>query len=450
MIFNSETRSFEQSRSYDVVVVGGGIAGVIAAASAAKTGAKTLMTETSDFLGGIVTMGPLEALMTQNDADRRVIGGVAQELLDELKAIDRKAENTEDATGYCGFIIPYDAESMKLAISRLLNRYQVDILLETTLEQVLTQAANITGVVLRTRVGVVRVSCKSAVDATGNGYCAYLAGNDLLSGDEEGGVNQPVTVLARIGGVDPQQLRAYVREHPGEFKTFSDKPGSEQPYLHLWGFSDVLKEGADTGALDLRRDEIHIMETTQPGEVVVNYSRINIDPFDPFAVSRAQLVGMEQVWQLYQWFRKKIPAFAHAQILQCGYVGVRESGRVKGRCVLTREMILQGHGNLPSVAMGSFPIDIHQPGNGMKFERVLHGYQIPGDCLRAEKIDNLFAAGRCVSSTFEANASCRISMTCMATGHAAGVMAGLYAKEKSAFSVQAAQKVLLEQGAVLE
>ena len=119
--------------TYDTVVVGGGIAGVSAAASAAKNGSKTLLIESATFLGGVVTMGPLEALMTQYDADRKVIGGIADELLELIKAQDRQAENVDDTTGYCNKIIPYQSECMKYAMLCLLDKYQVDLMMETML-----------------------------------------------------------------------------------------------------------------------------------------------------------------------------------------------------------------------------------------------------------------------------------------------------------------------------
>lgn len=121
----------------------------------------------------------------------------------------------------------------------------------------------------------------------------------------------------------------------------------EAGYLHLWGFSGVLRDGVDSGALKLARNEIHVMETIAPGEIVVNYSRINADPFDPFPLVNAQLTDMEQVMQLHDWFCKTIPAFSDSRILQSGYVGIRESGRVKGRSVLNREHILSNQTGSP-------------------------------------------------------------------------------------------------------
>lgn len=109
--------------------------------------------------------------------------------------------------------------------------------------------------------------------------------------------------------------------------------------------------------------------------------------------------------------------------------------------------ILTGGDSSRSVAMGAFPIDIHRNSEGMHFERVVAGYHIPMECLMAESLENMFLAGRCISATFEANASCRISMTCMSTGHAAGVMAALWAQGN--FSRQQIADTLLAQGAIL-
>ena len=85
---------------------------------------------------------------------------------------------------------------------------------------------------------------------------------------------------------------------------------------------------------------MHLMESTVPGEVILNFSRMGANPYDAFEMSKAQLDGSRQVYELFQYFREKIPAFKNAKIVQNGYVGVRESGRVKGKYVLTRQDII--------------------------------------------------------------------------------------------------------------
>lgn len=110
------------------------------------------------------------------------------------------------------------------------------------------------------------------------------------------------------------------------------------------------------------------------------------NPYDAFEMSKAQLDGSRQVYELFQYFREKIPAFKNAKIVQNGYVGVRESGRVKGKYVLTRQDIISEEKCKDSVAIGAFPMDIHQQGSGMKYERVLRGYGIPACALWSEHI----------------------------------------------------------------
>lgn len=433
---------------YDVVVAGGGIAGTMAAAASAKTGAKTLLVEASTFLGGVVTMGPLEALMTSEDSAGKVISGIAEEFLAFLRMMDPNAGPIEDTTGYCTSIIPYDPEVMKYALLEFLHSYQVDVLTETILHEVVTENDRVSQVHVQTKQGPVCIDCKALVDATGNGWAASLAGNTVMVGNEKG-VSQPVTTLCRIAGVDIAALKQYVYEHPDDFRSFHGELNLDAPRIHLWGFTGALKEGYRTGELQLLRNEIHLMQSSREDEVIINYSRMNVNVNDPMELSACQRTGMMQVRHIHQWFQKVIPAFRDSRIVQTGYVGIRESGRAKGKRLLQKDDILGLNPVEHSVAMGAFPIDIHQNSDGMQFERIVAGYHIPMECLLAEKTENLFMAGRCISASFEANASCRISMTCMATGHAAGVMSAVWAENPDNFKYSHIREILIEQNAIL-
>lgn len=435
------------TKNYDVVVIGGGIAGVMAACAAADAGGAVLLAEGGSVLGGVVTQGPLEAMMTQSDMERKVIAGLADELLEGLAA-SGSAKSVEDTTGYCSRIVLYDPEWMKQALADMLSRRGAAYLLDTVVYGAERSGDTLTGIRLQARNASFSVSGKAFVDCSGSGTLARLSGNDVLLGDDTG-CCQPVTMLSRWGGVDREALRAYVREHREDFKCFLSALDLDAEYLHLWGFTGALREGWESGALSLYREELHMMELLSDGEVVVNYSRVNADPSDPFSMSHAQLLCSRQVYELFAWFRETIPAFRHATVLQSGYVGVRESGRIRARRILERQDILNARDDGTSVAMGAFPIDIHRPGSGMRFERVLKGYCIPAGALMADGTNNLFAGGRCIGSTFEANGSCRISLTCAATGQAAGVMAALYARDPDAWSVEAVRQELRRQNAVI-
>lgn len=432
----------------DVLVAGGGIAGVMAACGAAKTGCSVILCEASDCLGAVLTQGPLEALMTQYDGQRKVISGLADELLEMLAQMDPKCRNVVDTTAYCSQIVPYQSETMKLALMEMLKRYGVTCLFEHILADVIVKEGRVTKALLQGKQGAVTVKAGAYVDCTGSGAMGALAGNEILLGDGQGHC-QPVTVLTKWSGIDRKLLREYVTLHPEDFKCFSGEVDVNADILHLWGFQSALRKGWECGALRLYRQEIHVMETTIPGEVVVNYSRVNADLAEPEAVANATLECCTQVMELLNWFRKTIPAFKNAVLLQSGYLGIRENGRVKGRRILTKQDLEDGNDDGTSVAMGAFPIDIHRPDSGMQFQRLLKGYCIPADTLISEKTENLFMGGRCISSDFEANGSCRISMTCMATGQAAGVMAAMQAI-KGKLDIQDVRGELLRQGAIVQ
>ena len=436
-----------QEITCDVFVAGGGVAGVMAACAAAKAGSSVVLCETASCLGAVVTQGPLEALMTQYDQNRKVISGLADELMDILKEMDPRCRNVPDTTGYCAKIVPYQAELMKVALGKLLEEYQVTCLLEHTLSQVTREGKKLTSARLQGKYGETTVYAKAYVDCTGSGNLGALAGNEILLGDGEGHC-QPVSVLTKWGGVDQSLLRQYVAEHQADFQCFTGDVNLSAEILHLWGFRGALKEGFESGHLSLFRQEIHVMETTVPGEVVVNYSRVNPDLSDPQWTSKAALECSRQVLELLSWFQKTIPAFQNAVLLQSGYLGIRENGRVRGHRVLCKKDLEDGSDDGTSVAMGAFPIDIHRPDSGMQFERLLKGYCIPADTLAARSVENLFMGGRCISSDFEANGSARISITCMATGQAAGVMASIQANQDT-WSPAEARKELLRQGAII-
>ena len=300
-------------------------------------------------------MGPLEALMTQYDADRKVIGGIADELLELIKAQDRQAENVDDTTGYCNKIIPYQSECMKYAMLCLLDKYQVDLMMETMLVEANVKNQVLVSIEIQTKRERLTVYAKSFVDCSGSGILGYYSGCDIFIWRLRKGVSQPVTVLTKWGNINKEQLRELCSHFIWmNLLLLIMNWMWKQSFYNLWGFGKTLTEGYETGKLSLKREEMHLMESTVPGEVILNFSRMGANPYDAFEMSKAQLDGSRQVYELFQYFREKIPAFKNAKIVQNGYVGVRESGRVKGKYVLTRQDIISEEKCKDSVAIGAF------------------------------------------------------------------------------------------------
>ena len=218
-----------------------------------------------------------------------------------------------------------------------------------------------------------------------------------------------------------------------------------------------MKHGMESGELDIDRDIVLCFETNNFNEVIVNMTRIHhLDPLNPFDISKAEMEGRRQVWEMYAYLRKHIPGFENALLLTSGpRVGVRSSGRMTGVYAITADDILSETKFDDGIACCGYPIDIHSDGavTDSRFLRWGGYYSIPYRCLINNTVENIMAAGRVISCTFEAHASLRVSPCCTATGQAAGTAAAMAVNENvSPLKVNTCElrKVLKEDGAIVE
>ena len=227
--------------------------------------------------------------------------------------------------------------------------------------------------------------------------------------------------------------------------------------LSFSGFQDIMKKGIESGELDIDRDIVLCFETNNLNEVIVNMTRIpRLNPLDPFDISKAETEGRRQVWEMYAFLKKHVPGFKDALLLTSGpRVGVRSSGRMVGVYSITAEDILNETMFSDGIACCGYPIDIHSDGAETKSTFLRWGgyYSIPYRCLINNTVQNVMAAGRDISCTFEAHASLRVSPCCTATGQAAGTAAALAVKDSiSPLSVNTdvLRAILKEDGAVID
>lgn len=415
---------------YDVAVIGGGLAGVCAAVAAAQSGAKTILFEYTYSLGGIATDGPLEALMTFHDGENsKVIGGIAQKIVERMKELAGSPGFVGDTTGYCKTIVPYDPEILKFVLYEFLMENNVKVHLGSIVEKIEIEDNMITAVTVRDNHKSSRYEIGCGVDASGDAVGAFLCGEVLAVGNEKNQV-QPMSILCALENVDVTELLSYVQAHKDEFK-FADDTDFSSDNVHLWGFGKELHQGVVQNILSLERNEIQMMCDKVHSRVIVNFSRVRGDPLAIENFAEYQFVALKQLHELFRFLKKNIPGFTNASIARTGKIGIRESRRPVGKYVLTKDDILNGTNFPDSVAHGAFPIDIHQAeGNSLTCYPVVKAYSIPARSLQAKNTINLFYAGRCISASSEALASVRITATAMATGQAAGVMAGIFAKQK--------------------
>jgi len=196
------------------------------------------------------------------------------------------------------------------------------------------------------------------------------------------------------------------------------------------------------------------------GEGIVHFNTtriIRLDPTDPFAVSKAEMEGRRQIFELYTFLKENCPAFPNASICSTAVsIGVRESRKLKGEHILNAQELKDCTRFEDSIALGNYDIDIHNPeGEGTSHYYFADGeyYTIPYRCLVPKELDNLLVGGRCISATHEAQASIRIMPICATLGQAAGTAAAV-AKQTGTcvhnVDVAKVQAILRKNGAAID
>ncbi len=417
-------------REYDVLVIGGGNAGCAAALAAARNGTRVLLVERYGFLGGTATASMVGPWMTFHSGEDRIVGGIAQEIVERLVVRGGSPGHLHDASDYVPTITPFDPEIHKALLFEMMRESNVALLLHAWFLDAVTEGARVAGARFATVGGIREVRARRTIDATADAYVAASAGVPTQQGDARGRV-QPASLMFRLSHVDLALLSAYVRARPEQMrsslKTHERTPDALTAVAGLYELWDAARE---RGAVNVPRELVSFFATPYADEVTVNMTRVvGVDPLDPDDLTRAEVEARAQVMQLVDFFRNDVPGFANARIAATAtQIGVRESRRIEGEYTLTAEDVLSARAFDDAVARSAYPIDIHNPsGAGTTTHRLPAGasYEIPYRCLVPKRVDDLLVAGRCISTTHEALASTRLTPTVMTLGQAAGTAAAL-------------------------
>jgi hypothetical protein len=415
---------------FDVLVVGGGNAGCAAALAAARHGARTLLVERYGFLGGTATAAMVGPWMTFHSGKERIVGGIAQEIVERLMAKGASPGHLPDSSDYVATITPFDPEVHKALLFEMMREAGVALLLHAYFLYADVDDSTLKGATFATIGGTRRQGGTVVIDATADALVAASAGVPTQQGDERGRV-QPATLIFRLSHVDLVKLAEYLRTNPGEMR--SSLPAQERTPSALTavaGLYSLWRGAREAGLVDVPRELVSFFISPYPDEVTVNMTRVvDIDPLDPDDLTRAEVEARLQAMQLLDFFRARVPGFENARIAASGtQVGIRESRRIVGRYTLTRDDVLGARKFDDAVARSAYPIDLHNPaGTGTKTERLAPGesYEIPYRTLVPVNREQLLVAGRCISTTHEALASTRLTPTVMTLGQAAGTAAAL-------------------------
>lgn len=409
----------------DVLVCGGGSAGVTAAVAAAREGASVLLVERYGYFGGMATAANVTIFhkLWSMGYQHQVINGLPHEvLMERLRSRGAVANSHENWRG--AFFV--ETEYLKLVFDEMVREAGVQVLLHTWVADILMDGPTIDAVIVENKSGRGAIRARMVIDTTGDADVAARAGAPYRKGDAQGFM-QPASLCFRLGGVSPE-----IQFGAEEIKRAVNKPmdynGQEYPAF-IWGSTSLF-----------RKDEV----------MLAGVRVTEVDCTDQWGFTRAEMEGRQQMeWVLRQL--KTVPGFESAYIVDiAAQIGVRETRNIIGEYEVNAEELLEGKRFADAIAQGTYPIDIHNPvGRGIRF-KYLDGtskevladgsavegywtgdgakrstlcYQVPYGALLPRGVENLLVAGRSISATHEAHGATRVMVNCMQFGQAAGVAA---------------------------
>lgn len=449
----------KENLNYDVVIIGGGPAGAVAAVAAARQGMKTLLVDQNGYLGGSLTGCGVGPQMTFHAGTTQVIKGIPEEIVERLQELRMSQGHMEDFVGYASSITPFDAEGMKLVLETMVQEAGAELLYHTTYTGCTVEDGEITEVQLYAKNGFFSVKGRVFLDCSADADLATHAGIGSVYGREADHLAQPMTMNIKVANVDRERVMEFVKSHQDDMlSTIPFDRLEEIPRTGIQGAYSLIKAAKSKGEFHVDRDMVLCFETNNRGEFILNMSRIiRKSAIDPFELTEAEIEGRKQAQEIVAFMRKYIPGFENCRLECTGpSIGIRESRKIDGIYKLKAEDLVENKMFPDAIAMGGYPIDIHSPdGATMKHRFLKPGswYSIPYRSLVTEKIKNLIVAGRCLSATHEACAAVRVTPIVMAMGQAAGTAAAQSVREgetANGLDTEKLRETLKENGAFLQ
>lgn len=399
---------------FDVVVVGGGPAGIVAAIAAGRTGRSTICIERYGFCGGAGTAAGLSTFCglhaVIHGQHEQVVHGIADDILARLKRMD--GLNAPHLTIQNQILAQaYDISAFKIAADELLADANVHVLFHAfATGAVMAAADRIEAVLVETKSGRFAVRGRMFIDASGDGDLAAWAGVPYEIGDGAGNMLYPSTMF-RINGVDPARAG------------------------NAWELVPKLMEEAEQRGRNFPRKKPIVRPQRNPIEWRANLTQIKnpdgsaVSGIDARELSYGEVEGRKQCWDVFQFIKETTPGFEQAYIVEIApQIGIRETRRVQGEYVLTDSDILGCRDFADTIGVQGWPVEAHIKGD-VKFVFAppdSRGFnEIPYRIIVPKKVENLFVAGRCASMSHEGQSSARVSGPCFIMGQAAGTAADL-------------------------
>ena len=411
---------------YDVIVDGGGTAGVSCAYTAAKLGLKTLIVEQNSYLGGSITSSlVIPAMKTSDNAINTDFFNILYKKLDELGG----------AITYCdGNKGWFNPELTKIALDILMREAGVEVLFlsevkdinekENKILSISIDSIDINNSTLYKNKLSSPIETRYVVDATGDAKIFQKLNCNFLENFEN--EVQPINLRFIMSGVNTEKFSKWLMDYDTDRDVTTSCKIGEYTYLstaYTWdtGKKWALKplfEQAIAEKIITEADSNYFQLFSVAGtadSIAFNAPRL-LNHSD--SVSKSLSEGRLSIFRLSQFCKKYLPGFENAHISNiANSLGVRVSNRIKGKYIYTYEDLINGKKFKTPVLVSNYPVDIHsKEKNQSTLEKVYKEYQLPLESLMSESYSNLFAIGRCISADFKAQAALRIIPSCFSMG----------------------------------
>lgn len=403
-------------KKYDVIVIGGGFSGTAAAIAAAREGVSVLLVEKHNCLGGAASQCLINPFMKfhirKKDEQGNVTGteqlneGIFEEILSRM----RKMGGVDFSDIYN---VTFNVEHLKFILENLCEENGVEVLYGTQVISVKVRGGKLRRIRVFNHNGIYDLSARYFVDCTGDAEVAYMSGVPCRLGRDGDQLCQPMTLCFWLSNVNMEKFREERASINPKYKEFQQR-----------------------GAIKNPRENVLIFHHIAPNTLHFNTTRVTgLNPVDANDVTKAQFIARKQVFEMYGFLKENFSCFKDSVLLMTApEIGVRESRMIDGDYLYTQDDILSYKKFEDSVACGCYEIDIHNPagtGTHLIYLDPTKYYTIPYRSLIPKKLKNMLVAGRCISSTHEAQSAYRIMPIVCNIGEGAGIAIACAAKHKT-------------------